>query len=435
MDSFNLSSCVASDSDAQSFAELLRIASGDVGLISGKAAYNHYVQLELSNKGLPAITGLLKKSVINDCREKCLKHLSVLKTPSISNPQESVSIILFTYLDEKIRALARDRIGNLGSSSKSFDSYPSKTRSTEDLLAFYALHKPLESYLSVVDDPQITIQDLVNTFSGADSKMAKSKIIDKAYPITKEKINAQWRFMEDMRQRVTDALKKKGLTIRKRRGEDGKVVIEKTDRYEVSDSAAELQVLINRLNHSNSNSLKKALQGVISLQAIYRGKRVREPYLTDAYKEGGNQALTPEDIAWKNAKNLHEAAKVEQDRALTMFESAIKGVENVHTQKSKSLEELDKLKTIQKTLVHWLLSILTFGIVALCRYVICHNLKKGIENFAITLPLAVKYKDECEKKLKETEDLVEKTHQDVTLKYEVLKTMHKARRGALVKKD
>lgn len=434
MNSFKTSSCLGSQSEMNNFEELLSIASGNVGLVSGQAAYSFYAQLEGSNKGLPAIAAGLSQRVINACREKCLRHPSVIKVPSIMNAQESVSIILFMYLDEKIRALSRDWIGNLETLSRSFENYPPKTREVEDLLAFYGLHKPLEVYLSVVDDPQLTLQDLQNAFAGAASKAANHKIVSRAYPITKEKITAQWRFMEDVGQRASEALKKRSITIRKRRDEQGKVVVEKTDRYEVSDSAAELRVLINRLKHSNSDSLKKGIKGLTSLQAIYRGKRVREPYITDSYKQGSNDVLTPEDIAWKNAKNLHELAKVEQDRALSIFQSANEGVENVYTQRNKTREELDKVKSIQKTLVHCLLSILTFGILALCRYVICHNLNKDIENSAITLDLALKYKDECEKKLRETETLVEKTHQDLTLKYEELKAMHKARRDALRRK-
>ncbi len=430
MDSFKASSCLASESEVKDFAELLAIASDDVGLISGRAAYNLYSKLELSTKGLPALAVGVSQKVINACREKCLRYPSVIKLPSLINPQESVSILLFMYLDEKIRALARDWIGGLGSSSKLFDDYSSKTRSTEDLLAFYGLHKPLEAYLSAVGDPQLTLDDVNNAYWGADVKAAKNKIHSRAYYITKEKITAQWRFMEDVRERACEALKTRTLTVKKRRNGQGKIVIEKTERYEASDSAAKMRVLINRMQHSNSDDLKKGIKGLTSLQAMHRGKRVREAWLTDAYKQGKNEVLSVEDVAWLNAKKMHEQAKLEQDRFLTIFESAKKGIECVHTVKSKTLQEVVELKNTQKTFLHFLLSFLTLGIVALYRHVICHNLENDIENSSITLDLAVKYKDECEKKLKEAEEFVEKTHTDVTLRYEELKAMHKAKRDA-----
>ncbi len=46
MDSFKASSCLASESEVKDFAELLAIACDDVGLISGRAAYNLYSKLE-----------------------------------------------------------------------------------------------------------------------------------------------------------------------------------------------------------------------------------------------------------------------------------------------------------------------------------------------------------------------------------------------------
>lgn len=434
MDSFKISSCLGSQSEMKDFEELLSIASGNVGLVSGHAAYSFYAKLEGSNKGLPAIAAGLSQRVINACREKCLRHPSVIKVPSPIHAQESVSIILFMYLDEKIRALSRHWIANLGTLSRSFDNYPPKTREVEDLLAFYGLHKPLEVYLSVVDDPQLTLQDLQNAFAGAESKAANHKIVSRAYPITKEKIAAQWRFMEDVRQRASEALKKRSITVRKRRDEQGKVVVEKTDRYEVSDSAATMRVFINRMQHSNSDILKKGIKGLTSLQAICRGKRQREPYLTDAYKQGGNEALSVEDITWLNAKKMHEKAKIEQDRCLMIFQSAEKAVESVHNQNDKTIQQLAELKKLQKTFAHFIISFFTFGIVALCRHVICQNLKKDIENSSITLNLALNYKSDCENQLKQAEDLVEQTHQDVTLKYEELKAMHKARRDALRRK-
>ncbi len=61
-----------------------------------------------------------------------------------------------------------------------FDDYSSKTRSTEDLLAFYGLHKPLKAYLSAVGDPQLTLDDVNNAYWGADVKTAKNKILSRA---------------------------------------------------------------------------------------------------------------------------------------------------------------------------------------------------------------------------------------------------------------
>ncbi len=430
MDSFKTSSCLASESEMKDFAELLFISSGDVGFSSGPRAYELYNKLESSEKGLPAIAAGVSQRVINACREKCLRYPSVIKLPSLINPQESVSIIIFMYLDQKIRSLAKEWINNSESSSKSFDDYPSKTRSTEDLLAFYGLHKPLEAYLSAVEDPLLTIEDLNNAYWGVDAGAAKNKILSRAYLITKEKITAQWRFMEDVRERASEALKKRTLTVKKRRNEEGKVVSEKSARYEVSDSAAKLRVLINRMQHSNSDNMKKGIKGLTFLQAIHRGKRVRESWITNTYKQGRNEVLSVEDIAWMNAKKVHEQAKLEQDRCLTIFESAKKGVESVYTIKEKTAQELNQLKAIQKTFFHFLLSFCTLGIVALYRHVICLNRKSDIENSSITLGLAVNYKDESEKKLKEAEDFVTKTHVDVTERYEELKAMHKAKRDA-----